>query len=109
MIFAEIVDGDDILVGDVRGQPRLLQKTSLGLDIPRGYVGEYFQRYAPAEHVVLSAVNARHAAPQELLDFVFADARGMFHHRVTGATHFSVDKKSLLKTAGPPPVSTRNS
>ena len=109
LLLAEIIHRDDVFVRDAGGEAGFLQESRLGFGVAGGRIGQNFERHAPSENAILGAVYARHAAAQEFLDFVFADARRVFHQRVTGATHFSVDKKSLLKTAGPPPVSTKNS
>src|SRR4029079_13823850 len=106
---AEIINCNNVFGRDAGGEAGLLQESCLGLGVVGHRLCQSFDRHARCEYAFLDTVYTRHAAAQKFLDFVFADARRMFHQRVTGATHFSVDKKSLLKTAGPPPVSTKNS
>ena len=79
VVFAEIVNAEDVVVGDVAGHARFGQKARLGFGILAAGLGEDLDRHGAADHGVARAVDVRHAAAQELLQLVLADARGKLH------------------------------
>ena len=62
LVFAELVDPDDVVVADIAGHPRLLQEARFGFRILAGLLGEDLHRHGAADHRIPRPVDARHAA-----------------------------------------------
>ena len=73
-VRAEIVDADDVFVSDVAGRAGFRKEAGLGLVILARLFGEDLDRDGTADHGVLGAIDVGHAAAEEFLQFVFADA-----------------------------------
>src|SRR5579884_2927661 len=84
LIFAEIINADNVLVRDIGSHSSLQEKACLGLRVHRTQGGENFQGNVPAENAIFGAVYMSHSAAQEFLELVFSDSGRMIHQRVTG-------------------------
>ena len=79
-VFAEIVNADDVVVRDVAGQARFLQKTRFDFFVGAAFFGQDLHGDGAADNGVARFIDARHPAAQKFLQLVFTDARGQLHH-----------------------------
>ncbi len=109
-VFTEIVNTDDVVVTDVAGQLRFLQKARLRLRVGAAFLGQDLDGYDTPDDGVPRPVDARHAAAEEFLQFVFANACGKLHghQRATVETHAMLARYPRWNTGGAPPISNSN-
>jgi hypothetical protein len=81
VIFAEIVYPENIFVGDVAGGLGLGQEARFHFPILAPGLREDLDRHGAADNGIARPVHARHPAPEELHQLVFADTRGKLHQR----------------------------
>ena len=73
-VAAEVVDADDVFVGEIAGRAGFGEEAGFGLLVLAGGVGEDLDRDGTADHGVHGAIHVGHAAAEEFQQFVFADA-----------------------------------
>src|ERR1019366_376890 len=81
VVFAEIVNTEDVVVGDVAGHARLGQEAGLGFGILAAGFGENLDGHGAADDGIAGAVHVGHPAAQELFELVLADSGGKLHVR----------------------------
>ena len=84
LLFAVIVNADDVLVLDVAGHARFLKETRLGFGVLAGLGREDFDGHLPADGGIPRAVDVGHSAAQEFQQLVLANVGGKVHGGSTG-------------------------
>jgi len=70
LLLAVVIDGDNVVMLNRPRQPRLVQKTLLGLRVADALLGQDLHRHSPAHHRVYRLVDMRHSSTQKRLQFI---------------------------------------
>ena len=79
IVFAEIVNAEDVVVGEAPGHARFGQKSLLDVAVLAAGIGQNLDRHGAPDQRIASPVDVRHPAAQEFLQLVLADSRGKVH------------------------------
>ena len=79
LVFAEIVNAEDVVVGDAAGHARFGQKSLFDLGVLAAGLGQNLDGHGAPDERIESAVDVRHPTAQEFLKLILADSRGKLH------------------------------
>jgi hypothetical protein len=106
LLFAVVVNADDVFVLDVACHTRFVEETLFGLRVRAALVRENFYGDGPADDGIARTVDVRHAAAEKFLQFVLPDACRKLHYFATCRTQFS-PAPAFLSSRLAPPKSTK--